>query len=360
MVSNAVTKPLSLFVFFLLSVSAQAAPSVACVEKWAGSDFGRRVLEQKKNDATLDSFLSKASGDFLASAALDLEQKVLSQCSDTGLKKLLQKLQSAYLARLGVKPTSADTATYFKAFLVPESESASLREAIRKVPINLKKPALENLRKVYGKAAWVDGVLVVGATPREENVLRSYARRGCGSLSPCPLWDPAFLARVAVLPGKGQAAYTKEIASLRVSQDLLEDGSPLNKVVVLHELAHSAQWRAFQQTGADWREEFQTFSAWEKTANGWKAPTLDSSEKWNDEFTKASKNSAFSLLPDDVLLDHKRSSGAVDGFVFARAERETKKASDTGEDLADHIAAFVAAPSRFCFGTKPIAARKYE
>lgn len=362
MASNDVTKRLRAlsFFFFLVSGGVNAAPGAACVEKWAGSSFGQKILEQKKNDATLKSFLSSATSDFLVAAALDLEQKVLSHCSDPGLSGLLQQLQVAYLTRLEVKAKPREAGLYFKGLVTSQAEGAELHKALKKIPAKEKLKPLELFARIYGAAALVRGVLVVGAAPLPVDLIYGLARQACEKNDPCAFWDPAFIARVVIVPGNAQAAYLPELASLRVSADLVKTYSPLRQVVLLHELAHVAEWRARQQLEEDWKQQFQVFSGWKLTPSGWQTPVVASEDRWGDELAKESAHSAFSLLPDPVFLAQSKNGEELDGFVFARSERETKKSGDVGEDLADHIAAFLAAPQRFCYQMKPVAPQKYQ
>ncbi len=363
MASNGVTKQqhkLAVVFLALFSFAALAGNRPSCGQKWMDSPFGENVLKQKKNDATFKGFLASVSRDYLASAALDLDQRVLSQCSDPALQGVLQQLQVAYLARLGVKSRPRDASLFFRGLVTSQAEGGELEKALSKISGIEKLKPLEVLAKVYGAAVAIGDVLVVGAAPLPVAPLKGVVRRACERFSRCPFWDPAFIARVVIVPGSGQAAYLPEVASLRIASDLVDVPSPLRQVVLFHELAHVAQWRAKQQTGADWVEEFKAFSGWSKTPQGWQTLAVSSAQAWNDELTKESAKSPYSLLPDNVFLAGKNAEEEVDGFVFARSERETKKSGDVSEDLADHVAAYLVVPHRFCHLMKPVAPKKYE
>lgn len=359
---------LQLLCLGLFASTAWAKPS--CLDRWRESALGKGAadpaavvayLKQKKNDATLAALrkqLAEWGEEFIGAAALDLDQRVLSVCPDAGLSELRHELHVAYLAKLGWKLPTKDAALLFKGLLNAGEEAKTVKSAVAAVaakPGAEKKSALELLSEIYGQALLVDGVLVVGAKPLPVDAIKAIARRACKGMEVCPFWDPAFVGRVTILPVKGFAAYVPELATLRLSQDLLKQFTALRQLVSLHELAHAAQFRAKQRTGADWAQVFAAFSQWKETAGALETPARPIDAKWNDELAKESIGSSFSLAPDPVFP----AVGRLDGFVFAKSERETKRAKDVGEDLADHIAAYLVAPERFCYLAKPVAPGKY-
>jgi hypothetical protein len=380
MASNAVIVKRLRPVFIFLFVFVAAVPlyggsaAAACVSHWQMAPLGSVVLgnptvsafiKQNKNDATLDAALRKVidgwSDDFLVAAALELEQRVLSRCSEPALGRLLTEIQQGYLRKVGWVDTSKETALLFKGLLNTGEESATVRERVGKLTAAQKKEsALKVLALVYGDAAILSGVLVVGAKPLPLVPLQTLVQKVCGRKKPCPLWDSASLARVAILPVSGFASYVPELASLRLSRELLEKDNRLHQLVIAHELAHSAQARSRNLTGVDWRIAFAKFSEWKRTEAGWVTPVRATENQWADAYDNASLGSSFSVLPDPVMLSFQEEERKVDGFVFARSERETKRAGDVGEDLADHIAAYILAPERFCFRGKPVAPQKFE
>ncbi len=358
----------SLIFFGLLAPVAWAQPS--CVERWREAALGKGAadppavvafVKQKKNDATLAALrkqLTEWGEEFLGAATLDLDQRVLSVCTDGVLSDLRREMQLAYVAKLGWKHATKDPALLFRGLLNAGDEAKTVKAAVAAAsnrPGAEKKSGLDLLSEIYGQAVLVDGVLVVGAKPLPVDAVKAIARRACKGFEACPFWDPAFVGRVTVLPAKGFAAYVPELATLRLSLDLLKQFTALRQLVAIHELAHAAQFRAKQRTGSDWAQAFAGFSQWKQNASGFETPARATDAKWNDELAKESIGSSFTLAPDPVFP----AVGRLDGFVFAKSERETKRAKDVGEDLADHIAAFIVAPERFCHGAKPVAPGKY-
>jgi hypothetical protein len=323
-------------------------------------------LKQNKNDATLKAALryqlAKWSGEFALAAALELEQRVLSVCEDPKLRRLLGEIQNTYLKRLGFNGETREPGLLFKGLLNTEEETTSVRERVAKLGDARTKDPLKTLAAIYGDAQVVSGVLVVGAAPLPTKSLKGLIAKVCVGLTPCPFWDPAVLGRVTLLPTNGFASYIPELASLRLSRELVEKQNPLHLLVVLHELAHAAWQRARQRTGEDWRQEFAAFSEWKTGAKGLATPVRPSPGKREDALTAASEGSPYSLLPDPPMLaiqSLRQGRPDIDGFVFARTERETRRSGDIGEDLADSIAAFIVAPERFCYQGRAVAPRKH-
>ncbi len=380
MASNAVIvkrlKPVLISLFFWLAAVPLygGTAAAACVSQWRVAPLGTVILanpaigaflKQNKNDATVDGALRKTvdgwSADFVVAAALELEQRVLSHCTDAALTRLLTEIHLGYLRKVGWAEVPKEPALLFKGLLNTGEETATVRERVAKLSTEQKKePALKVLAQVYGDAAVLAGVLVVGAKPLPLAPLETLVHKICGRKRPCPLWDAAFVARVAILPVNGFASYVPELASLRLSRELLEKENRLHQLVIVHELAHSAQARNKNLTGVDWRLAFAKFSEWKHLDAGWVTPVRATEHQWADAFDTLSLGSSFSVLPDPVVWAFQQEERKVDGFAFARSERETKRAGDVGEDLADHIAAYILAPERFCFRGKPTAPQKFE
>lgn len=328
------------------------APAHDCIARWRSGPLGAAAFS---NPA-----IEKWGADFQVSAALDLEQRVLSVCESPVLRDRLEAIQRAYLKRLGWTTPHPQPGLLFKGLLNTEDETTAVQERLAKIPATARnESALNVLARVYGDAALVNGVLVVGAKPLPVRAIEALAQKACGRMQPCGLWDPAFLGRVALLPTGGFASYVPELASLRLSRELLDKHSSLHTLVMVHELAHAAEWRARQKLGEEWRPVFAKFSHWEKKDGALENPVRPAPGKWRDELAVQSEGSSYSLLPDPPMPAFTRKEMPVDGFVFARSDRETRKSSDVGEDLADHVAAYVVAPHRFCFEGKPVAPRKY-
>jgi hypothetical protein len=348
-----------------------AAPSNECLDKWKNKPLAKEWLvqpaikafvESGSKKALVASALSAPSADFLLSSARELEQEVLSQCTHPSLVVLLGELQKAYLAKLGVSEKAVEVPVLFRALASTGDEFTRLTEVVRKLPKGKSNASgAAWIRQVYQEAALVEGVVVVGANENALNHLKLLMQRAClPRLSSCALWDPAFLYRVSVVPGSGQAAYIPETGVLVLSADLLDRISPLRQLVIAHELAHAATRRVTAKTGEDPREVFADFSGWRKAESGWSTPLRPIDGIWKDEIASDSKNSPYSVLPDAVLVAQVRSGELLDGFVFEKTLRETQKSGDLFEDIADHIAAYIVAPQRFCYRSKPVAPRKFE
>jgi hypothetical protein len=366
--NGAILRRLSAFVF-LTFVGPLSYGQPTCRELWRASEFGASWLEkpsitsflQSVKNADLRSALATVSTDFLLSSALDLEQRVLKTCPDASLSALLERFQKAYLQRLGIAEDVHPWNVVFQGLVTSGEEFNRLQKAIRALPAGYgKKGALPLLRLLFREASLENGVVVLGGTTEQKNRLRIATQKACEGFSVCPLWDPAFLLRVTILPGEAKAEYDPAIGALRVSQDLFGDLSELKQLVFVHELAHAAIWRLQQTSGDDPRERFADFSGWKKDSEKLVTPVRAIEGAWRDVLADASKGSPFGILPDPVMPAQRIDGRFFDGFVFAKSVRETQASGDLSEDMADHIAAYVVAPGRFCYGKKPIAPQKFE
>ena len=79
-----------------------------------------------------------------------------------------------------------------------------------------------------------------------------------------------------------------------------------------------------------------------------------------DNLQQESEGTPFSILPDRVIKSVKVNGESYEGFVLEKTYRRVIESGDVEEDLADHIAAFIVAPSRFCSDNQPIAAKKHK
>ncbi len=357
MASNGVTVPplRSCFLAVLFFLMGEAVPAGA-----ASAAVLTPFLKQNKNDATLKAPLTELvpgwSADFLLTASLEVEQKYLSARNGAYWRKTLQGLQQAYLKKVGWEGSDRDPKWLFKGLLNTADESMALARVYQSWPHEKReRSTLEVLADLYGAAKIVSGVLVVGSSDTE--VLEKWVHQICPK-HPCKFWNSSYISRVSLFPVHSVAHYVPELTVLRLSQGLLKQGSALAPVVFAHELAHIAQAQA-EVRGEDWRKEFARFSGWERTASGWTTPVQPVAQDWNDVYHRDASLEGFTLLPDPVLFPLAGPAQKADGFVFAHAVRETIKTGDVAEDFADHIAAYIFAPSRFCFQGKPIAERKY-
>jgi hypothetical protein len=158
-----------------------------------------------------------------------------------------------------------------------------------------------------------------------------------------------------VTPESPLAAYIPETATLVLSSDLVEHPSLLTHVVITHELVHLAVREAWLASRKDWAAEFASFSGWKRSAKGkleLKVQELGPGPQ--DELAKLSASSAFSILPDPVLGVKRK-----EGFVMAKAYRESRESQEPAEDLADHAAIYRWAPERYCYAGKVLAPKKF-
>jgi len=247
----------------------------------------------------------------------------LSRCPERA--SVVVELQKAYLKRLNLE--TADPDPLFRVLVAGGAEV----DALAKVKLNA--------AELLAKTQWIGKVAIVGASPQAVENLKALL----SSLGPTleKVWDESVLYKVAVTRQKRMAAFVPQWASLSLSPELLEEPTALHRFVVMHELAHVAETSA-KLRGEDWEKEFAVFS------KGPKPKTL--APQREDVLTADSKGSVFSILPDPVL----------DGYVLAKAYRETKKQKSASEDMADSAAAFLITPERFCWAGKPLAPKKYE
>ena len=112
--------------------------------------------------------------------------------------------------------------------------------------------------------------------------------------------------------------------------------------------------------GENWAQAFSVFSDWKKDALGkWTAEVRRAEHSHQDELTRESLGSPFSLGSDPVYLAFKDALGGEhDGFITGKSYTESVKRQDLSEDLADHAAFFRLLPERYCFEGKNLAPRK--
>ncbi len=351
--------------------NAETLKPADCIAKWKTKPLGVKVLaapsiaaalKQNPSYATLQRDLSSWTPDFIAAAALELEQQVLSACVNRKLMALLGVFHTDYVRKMGWVGTLSKPGLVFRALVTTGQDRAAVETAVTSVATSGKKPAGDQalVKQVYGEAELVDGIWVVGGKATALENLKLTVRQMCKGLKSCPFWDPSFITHVTILPGTGVAQYVPEIGVLRLSEDLVAEFTPLKRVIIAHELAHAAIRRAELKEGKLWTQQFAELSAWKKEGSVWRTPATAMEGLWQDELTvdslKQPGNSQYRLQPDPPMP----AVGEVDGFVFAKTAREVQTSGDVAEDVADHIAAFVVYPSRYCYRDKPIAPSKYS
>lgn len=298
------------------------------------------------------------SSDLLAGLTLQIEQEFLSVCpSGTSLPTLVRELKQAYLQKLGLAPAryeAKELDPLFRGLLAKGSDHFRIGNALR--GLGGKITAKQALTKVYGASQLHQSVAIVGGKGLGQAV-RDLVSEICDGSGPCAFWDPVALYKVVVVPQDGLAGYIPELATLAVSERLFSEPTRLHRVVVLHELAHAASSAAWYRERREWPEEFAKLSGWKVSET--KGPQLTvrrGPAQHEDQLTAQSAHSAFSLLPDPIVVP----DNGGDGFVTGRSYSESQNQGHVSEDLCDHIAVFRYAPERFCFRGKPLAPLKYE
>ena len=312
-------------------------------------------MDTGQSSPALDEALGKWSSDFLVKLILEVEEEFTAACPGVArVEKAAALLKKVYLVRLGVTPAAGDLDRLFRGLLVTDEDRPALLKKLG--ALKTKPGGLDLLKAVYGGAEEVRGVVVLGATAAAATGLGVFLDELCPGGKACPFWDRAVIYKVLVTDQDGIAAYFPETSVLVVSSSLLTAPNLLTKVVCLHELAHAAERRARLVEGRDWKKAFVRFSGWTLSRKGaWTAKVEKTTTIRDDELTRLSKGSAFSLLPDPVIKGAK----GHDGFVMAKSYEESIERNDPSEDLADAIAVFHFLPARFCFQNKPLAPRKF-
>lgn len=301
------------------------------------------------------------SSDLLVKIVLSVEQDYLVVCPEhKKAEAVLHPLRRAYLAQLGLpenRYTEADARRLYRALVVLKDEVPVLRQRLIAVR---EKPVEELVAGAFGGASDVRGVWLLSRDKRHAAALEEALAEACRNLAACPFWDERLLYKTMVTGERGVAAYLPELAVLILSRELLDDRNPLHRLVLLHELAHVAERGAWVLQRKDWKTAFAALSGWSQDKSGqWTVKTRQPASARADELTALSRGSAFSILPDAIYLGEAGEKGEKDGFVLGKSYEESLKRNDPSEDLADHVAAFVVAPERFCFEGKVIAPKKF-
>ena len=242
----------------------------------------------------------------------------------------------------------------FRGLLATLKDRESLKEKIGS--LKDKPKGMDLLARLYGSAVAVNSILVLGAKASSIGNLKTFLSLVCEGPEPCAFWDSYAIDKVLVTPQKGIAAYVPETAVLILSEEVLESPNLLTRVVLLHELAHAAEERAWFRSRRQWIDEFVLFSGWKKSAKGkWSVKVEKLKTHREDELTRLSVGSSFSILPDPVILGEDG-----DGFVLAKSYTQSIANNDPSEDLADSIAVYRFAPERYCFKGKKFAPWKFD
>lgn len=325
------------------------------------------ALANEKALPKLRPVLKGWSSDLLLKVALQLDVELRGGCVPFPpfFEDLTLELKRAFLERLGV-PTDGvpprDVDYLFRGLVSLKEDAARFTQVLEKA--KLKKPVKRTLLKLFfHDVTELDGVVVVGNKPFPKKQFKAFLKEACPDVTnQCPFWDSRVIYKVVVTSEPGIAAYVSEVATLVLSESLFEPLNRLHKVVLLHELAHVAERSAWLVRRQAWMAEFAAFSGWKRADSGeWSANVekLPDSTR-NDELTKLSATSPFSILPDPVILAKGVTGKDLDGFVLAKGYEESVRENDPAEDLADHVAVYRFAPERFCYGGKNIAPQKFQ
>ena len=319
----------------------------------------RTFLKAGTGESVLQESLLKWSSDLLVKIAIEAEQHFLSRCPPPPrFAEALDQVKAAYLKGLGVtsKFSSAERAILFRGLAVEKKDVPDLRRKIEGLAYD--STALSLLAKLYGaKIGDFNGVLLISPKESQGAVIRKLVAGWCGNSSPCPLWNSTVLYRVVLVRKVGLAAFVPELGVLYLSDEIVDNPRLLENLVFVHELAHVAARAARVVDENDWELAFAELSGWKRNKGGSLELEVNSlAPERRDILSQMANQSPFSFLPDPVLV----SKATGEGFVFARSFRESKKRGDISEDIADHLAAYVIVPERFCFAGKPIASKKYE
>jgi hypothetical protein len=322
--------------------------SASPVQKWLGNG----VLSPE-----LRGTLSHWSTDLLIRLTLGLQQEFFVQCKGSPkISRLLTELKASYIRALGIqdqKLSDEKIDGLFRGLVVLADDVEPLRKKI-----GTQSP--DDVRALLAKTYQAEvedyrGTWFIAPQKKTIEALKKQINQLCPK-DDCAFWDSRLLFRVAVVSSPGVAAYLPEISALILSETLVDQPNLLHQVVLLHELSHMAAKRALWFSNRDWKAEFLTLSGWKREKGKWNAPVHKSDLRREDELTRLSLESIFSILPDAVYLG----GPGTDGFVFGKSYEASRDRSNLEEDLCDHIAVFRYAPERFCFQGKPLAPRKFR
>lgn len=340
-------------------LTALAGPKPECRERLQGIEEFRFLMAHApfvawasapSKGPRWEGHLKTWSTDLLLRLVLTLEQDLVTVCpTPKKTDELLALLKDEYLRRLGGAKfaRAVDRDVAFRGLVVLRDDAPALVK--KAAPWKSVGSVMEFLGKIYGSAARVRGVLVMNASDSERREMERRVKD-----LPAAFWNERVIYKVLVVPEAGIAAYIPEIAVLVISSSLFRGPNLLDEIVFMHELAHVAEKDAWIRRREDWLSTFKHFSGWREENGKWIAGFREGGVR-DDELVKLSKGSAFSLLPDPVLLGVE----SQDGFVFAKTFREGQE-HGPGEDLADHVAAYRLFPARYCFAGKNVAPRKME
>ena len=314
------------------------------------SDWASRGGRSK----ALDGPLAGWSNDLRVRVVLLLEQEFAGRCPIPAvLQNVVGRLKQAHLGGLGLKVgglSAAERDRLFRGLVILQNDVSAVRERVKILkPV---KEARAVLAYLYGGVAWVRGVPVLGSGAALDGPALG-SRIGELCRGKCGYWDPRALYRVLIVPEEGIAAYVPETATLVLSRAIVDPPNLLHRVVLLHELAHASALMERLRTGRDWEKEFAAFSGWKQTDGKWSAAVGPSAGSRDDELTRLSVRSAFSILPDPVIPG----KNGEDGFAIAKAYRASLE-QGPGEDFADHVAVYRWLPERFCAEARGVAPRK--
>lgn len=312
---------------------------------------------ETKIEADLRAKLKSWSSDLLLRIYAQIDSEFLYVCPKAiSLEKTRDLVGRQYLASLGIgseKMTAAEIQTLVHGLVILKEDLGAVQAKVKKLKPGLK--GLTLLRKVFGSAESLDGVAIVSGQKISLAKIKALLREFCGEEKLCPFWHPSSLWKVVLTEERGIASYVPEIRTLVLSSELVEEPNLLMKVVVLHELAHSAESYAWNLTREKWVDVFREFSGWNKTEKGWDVPVKKMEKPRSDLLTELSKGALYSILPDDIYVPK---DNTKEGFVFSKSYVESKKRDDPSEDLADSISAYKLAPNRFCLEGKLALPRK--
>lgn len=305
-------------------------------------------------DTELKSFLGAIpdswTTDYLITLALEVQRQWIPHCDSGAAQGFLRKIKTAYLQRLGLKPAAAakvDPA--FALFIGNKTERERIESILRTAPDESLDAVAE---RVYGKFGYLRGVPILGVESWKLPAIEMVLGKMCGARSPCPFWDPRNLLQVRFTPDPAMASYVPRLGTLVLSRSLIDAPNFLTQIVIGHELAHAAirsfEWQK-DQTLVD---SFAVKFGWKRDGEGWTPPATKRIGKREDAVTRYSKDSDFSVIPDDVLVTD---TADRDGVLFAKSIR----AARVEEDLADTIAAYQLLLERFCFEKKPFAPARF-
>ncbi len=274
------------------------------------------------------------SHDFIVKTIINIQKREF--CT----KEEVDFLKSIYLHRLSISVNNKEETDFlFRAFIMPEYEALK----IKKIIFKQNKSGKDIASAVFGKVSEINGVVVINPSNLSpKNLIDTLSFLCTGN--ECPFWNNKVLYKLIIID-KDIASFIPETATLVLSKDIVSDEKIDNKIIIAHELCHIAiEYNKLKQI--DWLKTFNKFS-------GWHLKKKMKVVKFKDKrFSRTDLNNAILR----VEIDGKK----FDGFVFEKSYINSLKRNDTSEDLADHVAAFIYAPQRFCFGSIPIAPEKYK